>query len=94
MASEMEMKLIEAARYSSAGGVKILLNRGVDPNCQDEKGWGPLHWAVSRDAVNVIGLLLSGGANPNLKDKEGKSPKDLAKELGKGSLESELGKAS
>lgn len=92
MANELEQKLIEAARYSSAGGVKILLTRGVDPNCQDDNGWGPLHWAVSRDAMNVIGLLMANGANPGLRNAEGKSPADLAKELGKADIEAALSK--
>ncbi|KAJ8313636.1 hypothetical protein KUTeg_008197 [Tegillarca granosa] len=59
--------------------VQQLLNRQVNPNCQN-KGtlWTPLHAATFQEHGPVVMLLLENGAQPELPDSEGRTPKDFA----------------
>jgi len=73
-------------RAASAGDVKRvkeLLEKGADPNTQDEKGRTPLYWAAYKGRVDVVKLLLERGADPNVKDGDGKTPLDLARAEGR-----------
>jgi ankyrin repeat protein len=54
--------------------VKLLLERGVDPNTQDKDGDTPLHKAAYKGYVDVVKLLLEHGADPNIKNKSGITP--------------------
>ena len=58
--------------------IRILLERGANPNTQDNLGETPLIKVLkisSADnlSVSVIELLLDRGADPNVKDRTGKS---------------------
>lgn len=69
--------LAHAARVGDADAVKILLERGADPNAKDRNGMTPLMWLAKGpnkwqehpDAVECTAIaLLSAGANPNTRD--------------------------
>ncbi|XP_014230836.1 ankyrin-1-like [Trichogramma pretiosum] len=46
----------------------------VHINAQDKSGRTPLHWALHKDAKNMVEWLLRKGADPNLPDKNGSTP--------------------
>ena len=71
--------------HARAEVVKILLDAGADPNCQDTLfDQAPLHNVVCGDEGVKIGkLLLEYGADPLLTDKDGETPLDIVKELSK-----------
>lgn len=62
-----------AMEYATMDMVKLLLNRGADPNCTDEYLTTPFLCAIYSSSINMINsssidmikLLLEKGANPN-----------------------------
>jgi len=54
--------------------VKLLLNKGADPNRADIEGISPLYWAAYTKNDKILKLLLAKGADPNIEDNEGKTP--------------------
>ncbi len=61
--------------------VEFLLDKGLDPNMQDDQGRASLHYLCGKyykdGSVEIAKLLLRRGADPDLKDKDGKKPIDL-----------------
>jgi ankyrin repeat protein len=53
---------------------KQLLDKGADANATDEEGFTPLHFAASRDSVEVVRLLLDAGAEVNAQSGSGETP--------------------
>ena len=72
--------------------MKVLLDRGADPNKEDEDGYTPLYLATkeSRDWHNevvqvrkgLVELLVDGGADVNKPGKRGRRPLHVAAEMG------------
>jgi len=65
-----------AANQGKSEMLKILLDKGADPNLASPKtGETPLHAAAAKGFVNgtleCVKLLLEAGANPNVKSKSG-----------------------
>jgi len=59
--------------------VRLLLDRGGDPNAFNRFGQTALHFAVERGAdVSVVQLLVARGAEPELQDRQGRTALDLA----------------
>lgn len=71
------MVLIEAVQIRSFEVSKLLLNRGVDINGCDDKGWTPLHYACDQLSEDFIILLLDYGADPTICDQRGRTCIDL-----------------
>lgn len=66
--------LLHAAGEGRLECVNILIDAGIDINCQDHQGHTPLHAAVICQQIPIIHRLLSSGSNPNVKDKSGQTP--------------------
>ena len=65
---------------SSAGCVKLLLEKGVKPNQGDKYGMTPLHYAVKYGYCDCVRLLLEKGADPNQIDNDLCTPLHYAAE--------------
>jgi len=64
--------LMWAALDSDIVSMRLLLERGGDPNVANDAGATALMWAIP-DAEKVA-LLLERGANPNVRSKDGRTP--------------------
>ena len=53
--------------------VELLLQKGIDPNTQNDKGETALHIASNERFKQIVSLLLKRGANPNIKDRMGRT---------------------
>ena len=60
--------------------VTLLLDRGIDLNASNRKGWTPLHWAARNDHRELVAFLLERGADRTAMDKYGRTPLDVAEE--------------
>ena len=54
--------------------LRIILRYKIDINIRDNRGYTPLHWAVTRERTDTIKLLISSGADVNAEDEDGISP--------------------
>lgn len=70
--------------------VKMLLDKGADPNAKNANGSTPVHTAAFTGNVPVLEMLLEAGGDPQAPDKEGRSPLDLARERGNTEAAAEL----
>lgn len=68
--------LMFAALYGDAPAVRLLLDRGADPNIANEAGATALMWAV--DDASIAGLLLDRGARIDTISREGYSALSIA----------------
>ncbi len=59
--------------------VRLLMQRGVRINAQDNEGNTALMMAVTKDSYGVQ-ALLDAGADPNIKNKAGKTALQIAQE--------------
>ena len=62
--------------------VKMLLERGADPNATQERGFAPLHDAAANGNLALVQLLAKHGARVDAKADAGKTPGDMAAERG------------
>jgi serine/threonine-protein phosphatase 6 regulatory ankyrin repeat subunit A len=62
--------------------VRLLLEKGADPESKDASGQTPLRWAVEKGHVAVARLLVEKGADPESKDVSGQTPLRRAAEKG------------
>jgi hypothetical protein len=76
-----EFPLHRAASVGSAPLVKLLLERGANPNAIDDGGLTALHRAAAAGDVAVAQALLQQKAQPNRLDKGGRTPIDVADQL-------------
>ena len=82
----LSLMLIRKHDWHDYDGVKYLLERGVDPNYQRERGWIPIHHAVARNnSQQIIKLLLDHGADPRVR-KDGATAIERAARKGRGDL--------
>lgn len=68
--------LILALKRGNCSSAKALIKAGADLNCQDFRGFTPLHWACILRLNEIIELLLENGANPQSKNFFGKRAVD------------------
>ncbi len=71
-----------AAASRNAAILRLLLDRGADPNARQDSGFVPLHSAAANDDRESAALLLSRGADLNAKADNGKTPADFARDRG------------
>jgi len=62
--------------------VRLLLERGADPDAFNLDGNTPLHGAAAGGYADTVRLLLQHARGPGLKNLAGKAPADLARERG------------
>ncbi len=63
--------LSQLGNYYGCPIVKLLLERGADPNVRDDKGWTPLMKASWSGCEKVVQALLDYGADLSLRDSKG-----------------------
>jgi serine/threonine protein kinase len=66
--------LHQAVHMGNPQYVRMLLEKGANPNTRDEAGETPLHYALRRRDRTSVSALLDFGANPNLRDRYGQTP--------------------
>ena len=63
--------------------MRILLDRGADPDARQQMGYTPLHTAASRGDIEMAKLLLSYGGTRDTRGEDGLSVGDVARQRGK-----------
>ncbi len=66
LTAEGETVLMLTAYTGNAEAVKLLLERGAEPNTQQFRGQTALMWAAAEGHADVVKLLLARGADPAL----------------------------
>jgi len=66
-----------AAQDHDCVAIELLCSHGLDPNCVDEYGSTPLHYAVEDITGDSINTLLQLGADPCVKNDEGRTAYDI-----------------
>jgi ankyrin repeat protein len=66
--------LSRAAEEGHEAVVKLLLEKGADPNAKDKASRTPLWWAVWAGHEAVAKLLLERAADSNARDEDGRTP--------------------
>ena len=74
--------LLSASLKGQLEVVRLLLDRGVDPNLKNTSGKTALLSASEKGQLEAVRLLLNGGADPNLQDIYGKTALIWASEKG------------
>lgn len=62
---ELDWDLIRAVRMDRRPLVKVLLERGANPNCMYDDDT-PLSWAAQKREIGIMKDLLEAGADPNI----------------------------
>lgn len=70
--------LIDAAKRQDAPAFASLLTAGADVNATAADGSTALHWAVHRDAEDMVRRLIDAGADVNASNRYGVAPLSLA----------------
>ncbi len=71
-----------AASVGDLETMRLLLERGADPNARQELDFTPLHGAAGHGNIEMARLLYAHGAEREPKSSDGKSPADVAREHG------------
>jgi len=62
--------------------MRLLLDRGADPNAKQQMDYTPLHGAASRGDVEMAKVLIARGADRNARGSDGKTVAQVAIEHG------------
>ena len=71
-----------AATVCDRETMRLLLERGADPNARQQAGFTPLHGAASRGDIEAGKLLLARGADRTAKSDDGMTAADVARKYG------------
>ncbi|KAL7800598.1 hypothetical protein V8C43DRAFT_274341 [Trichoderma afarasin] len=74
--------LIYAVWHGSEAVVRLLLTKGVDPDCKAKDGRTPLSLAAQGGHEGIVRLLLTKGVDPDCKAKDGRTPLSFAAQGG------------
>jgi ankyrin repeat protein len=78
-----ESDLRQAAIDGEVGTIQRLLNKGVNIDAGDERGWTALRCAVFQENTKVVKFLLKHGADPNtVESEQGSTPLHWAAQVG------------
>ena len=75
--------MMRAAFWGQTDAVRLLLERGADPNGSDATGTTALMVAAMNGHTGTVGLLLEHGADVNARDDDGGTALELADRNGK-----------
>jgi ankyrin repeat protein len=75
-----------AASVGDTASMRLLLERGADPNARQHAGYAPLHATAANGDRASSELLLAHGADPQAKTDDGKTSADFAAERGHGEI--------
>lgn len=75
---DINIALYWAACGGDADIVKLLLNKGANPNAKDKDGCTALMFAAEWGHIDIVKLLLDKGAAPNVKNNDGETALDWA----------------
>lgn len=67
-----------AAAVCDRETMRLLLERGADPNARQQEGFTAFHSAASRGDIEMARLLLAHGADPHARTDDGKTAADVA----------------
>jgi uncharacterized protein len=67
-----------AATVRDYATMRLLLERGADPNARQQLGFTPFHSAASRGDVEMAKLLMEFRADPHVRTDDGKNAIDIA----------------
>ena len=73
-----------AASVGDVETMRLLLDRGADPNARQQQGFTPLHGAAGNGDVEMAKLLVSRGADRHARTDDGKDAAAIAAERGRG----------
>jgi ankyrin repeat protein len=85
--------LMSAAAHRLEGSLRLLLERGADPNKAEARGGlTPLMYAVLQDPGHdrLVRALVKAGSNVEMKSNEGLTALDYARKYGQRHLEAAL----
>jgi ankyrin repeat protein len=77
-AAGADLSLIDAVKKSDSAGVRTLLDRHGDPNAAEPDGTTALHWAVTRDDLEMADRLIQAGARVKAANRYGVTPLTIA----------------
>jgi ankyrin repeat protein len=77
-AAHAQTRLVEAIKANDVTAVRAVLATRVDVNAVQPDGTTALHWAVDRDAAEIVQLLIRAGANVKATNRYGATPLWLA----------------
>lgn len=69
----------KSEKHKSLTIAKLLIERGININAQDENGDTPLHYAATKNYTNMIKLLLYHNANKHAVNSRQKTPFGIAR---------------
>jgi uncharacterized protein len=75
-----------AASVGDTASMRLLLERGADPNARQHMGYAPLHATAANGDRATAELLVAHGADPKAATDDGKTPADFAAERGHNEL--------
>lgn len=73
-AGKDDVNLLESVIYNHAENVKLLLERGANPNAASTTGNTPLMYAVEKGYLDIMTVLVSYGADVNAVGFNGETP--------------------
>jgi hypothetical protein len=71
-------RLVLAASKGELHKAEVLLEKGCDPNCDDDLLGTPLGWAAIRIDMDMVELFVKYGADICKHDEKGRRPLDYA----------------